>query len=365
MLWDRTPADLAALGYPRDATELFARIMRVDRWDAHGPALGREARRFCAPLDASLPRIVREERSSDGATKLVLEVDDGRFEAVHMPRDARRVTVCLSSQIGCAMGCTFCATARLGLERHLTAGEIVAQLMVVLHRLGPPDPAARVSLVFMGMGEPLQDVDALARALDVITHPAGLSIPPSRITVSTVGHVPGIARLARIARRPRLAVSVNAALEPLRRSLMPVTKRWPLDALRDALIAWPRAPHEKIALEYVLLRDVNTDTRAATHLASWLRQLDTPGPRRLVLDLIPFNPWPGAPYAPPPEATVTSFAATVRSLAPRIIVTRRTSRGPDIHAACGTLHAALPPGPGHPEAGPGHPSPPSNIAVLG
>jgi 23S rRNA (adenine2503-C2)-methyltransferase len=244
------------------------------------------------------------------------------------------------------MGCKFCATATMGLRRQLRAGEIVGQLLVVLRRHGPHGraPGERLNVVFMGMGEPLQDVDILARALDVLCDPAGLGLAPSRITVSTVGHVAGIRRLARVRYRPRLAVSVNAASEPVRRSLMPVAKVWSLDALRDALVRWPRAPHEKVTLEYVLLRGTNDDLASADRLADWASSVVDAGgpgaPRRYIVNLIPFNPWHGAPFAEPSPEAVVAFADRLRSRAPRLLVNCRRTRGRDVAGACGTLSAS-------------------------
>jgi 23S rRNA (adenine2503-C2)-methyltransferase len=339
--WEQRPGDLAALGWAGDARRLFARLQR-------GEPLGRAAALFVGRhLDVALPRIVSTSRSRDGATRLLLELEDGaRIEAVHMPRATvrPRITVCLSSQVGCAMGCTFCATARLGLRRQLRAGEIVGQLLAVL-RAAPPGIAEgragrageETNLVFMGMGEPLQSPEILERALDVLCDPAGLAIAPRRITVSTVGHVPGIDRLAAFANRPRLAVSVNAASQEQRRSLMPIARAFSLDALRDALRRWPRDPHEKVTLEYVLLAGTNDDLASADRLADWASSLDGGGPRRHVVNLIPFNPWPGAPFAEPPPAVVEGFAARLRSRAPRLLVHRRISRGRDVAGACGNL----------------------------
>ncbi|MDB4942475.1 MAG: hypothetical protein JWP97_2009 [Labilithrix sp.] len=331
--WDLTPCTLGALGYPRDPRHLFGRLQRVGTWDADGPALAREGRALAdAALDLTLPLIVDERRSADGSTRLVLALADGqRIEAVHMPRAVRRprVTVCLSSQVGCAMGCTFCATARMGLVRDLTASEIVGQLLAVLHRFGPRT-AQELSVVFMGMGEPLHNVDALMGALDVLCDPAGLGVAPSRITVSTAGHVAGLERLARAQYLPQLAVSVNAATDEVRRSLMPVGKRWPLAALREALDRWPKRPHQKITLEYVLLRGVNDDLASADRLATWAEGL------RHLLNVIPFNAWAeGSPFAEPTEEALQAFVKRLHDRG--CLVTVRRSRGRDARAACGTL----------------------------
>ena len=332
-VWDRTADDLRALGYRRDAQHLFGRFQRVGTWDADGPVLSREARALVEDsLDLSLPQIVDAAPSHDGSTRLVLALADGaRIEAVHMPRAVKRprVTVCLSSQVGCAMGCTFCATARMGLVRNLAAHEIIGQLFAVMRRYGPTS-SHQLSLVFMGMGEPLHNVDAVVRALDVLCDPAGLGVAPSRVTVSTAGHVAGLERLARARYLPELAVSVNAATDVMRRRLMPIDKKWPLRELRAALDRWPRRPHQKITLEYVLLDGVNDDLESAERLAAWIGDL------RHMLNIIPFNAWGiSSPYRAPPDERVRAFVARVYELG--CLVTVRRSRGRDVRAACGTL----------------------------
>jgi 23S rRNA (adenine2503-C2)-methyltransferase len=334
LAWDRTPADLGALGYARDPRHLFGRLQRVGTWGDDGPDLARTGRALVDRyLDLTLPRVVEERRSADGSTRLVLTLADGaRVEAVHMPRAVvrPRVTVCLSSQVGCAMGCSFCATARMGLVRNLEASEIVGQLLAVLRRLGPASASA-LNLVFMGMGEPLHNVDALVRALDVLSDPSGLGVAPSRITVSTAGHVSGLERLAASRHRPELAVSINAPNDALRERLMPIGKRWPLHELRAALERWPRRPHQKITLEYVLLAGVNDADEDADGLARFAIGL------RHVVNVIPFNAWGGgpSPYEPPPAPRVEAFVRRLRERG--CLVTLRKSRGQDVRAACGTL----------------------------
>ena len=335
-VWDLDPAAIRALGYRRDPRHLFGRFQRVSTWDAQGPVLSREARALVdASLDLALPEIVEEAASRDGSTRLALAFADGaRVEAVHMPRAVRRprVTVCLSSQVGCAMGCTFCATASMGLVRNLAAHEIIGQLFAVMRRHGPLS-SNELSLVFMGMGEPLHNVDAVVRALDVLCDPAGLGVAPSRVTVSTAGHVVGLERLARARYLPELAVSVNAATDVVRRRLMPIDKKWPLHELRAALDRWPRRPHQKIMLEYVLIDGVNDDLESAERLATWIGDL------RHILNVVPFNAWgpSSSPYRAPSEEKVRAFAARVHELG--CLVTVRRTRGQDVRGACGTLVA--------------------------
>jgi 23S rRNA (adenine2503-C2)-methyltransferase len=335
--WDRTPDDLRRLGYARDPRHLFGRLQRIATWDAGGPNLARAGRELVdRSLSLALPTIVEERPSADGSTRIVLALADGaRIEAVHMPRAVRRprVTVCLSSQVGCAMGCTFCATARMGLGRSLEAHEIVGQLLATMCRCGPKHADA-LNLVFMGMGEPLHDVDALIRALAILCEPSGLGVAPSRITVSTVGHVAGLDRLAASRWIPELAVSVNAATDELRRSLMPIDRKWPLSDLRRALDRWPRAPHRKITLEYVLLDRVNDELVHADRLAAWI------GTLHHVVNVIPFNVWDGAPYREPPPERISAFVDRLREHG--CLVKIRRSRGRDARAACGTLVVGSP-----------------------
>lgn len=333
--WDRTPADLQRLGYTRDPGHLFGRLQRVTSWDEKGPVLARRGRELVdRTLDLALPEIVEERPSTDGSTRMVLALGDGaRIEAVHMPRAVKRprVTVCLSSQVGCAMGCTFCATARMGLVRNLAAHEIIGQLLAVMLRLGPKS-AEQLNLVFMGMGEPLHNVDAILRTLDVLCDTAGLGIAPSRITVSTAGHVPGLDRLATTPWLPELAISVNGATDVVRRQLMPIGKRWPLGDLREALTRWPLPPHRRFTLEYVLLADVNDDVASADRLADWIGEL------RHVVNVIPFNAWEGSGYREPSFERVQAFVGRLRERGS--FVTIRRSRGRDARAACGTLATA-------------------------
>jgi 23S rRNA (adenine2503-C2)-methyltransferase len=212
--------------------------------------------------------------------------------------------------------------------RNLSAAEIVGQLLACMHRFGPRSPES-LNLVFMGMGEPLHNVEALVRALEVLCDPAGIGIAPSRITVSTVGHLAGLERLKTSRYLPQLAVSVNAASDPVRRSLMPVNQKWPLASLRAALASWRSAAAPKLTLEYVLLAGVNDDDASAARLASWVGDL------RHVVNVIPFNEWDGAPYKEPTAERIASFCATLH--ANGCLAKVRRSRGRDVRAACGTL----------------------------
>ena len=249
-----------------------------------------------------------------------------------MPREVRnpRVTLCLSSQVGCAMGCTFCATGSMGIRRNLTAGEIVGQVLAVLRSLGPDKPHA-ITLVFMGMGEPLHNLDHVHRAVRIFNHERGLNISTRRITVSTSGLVPGIERLARLEPRPWLALSLNATTDELRSRLMPVNRAWNLARLRQALENWPLAEREKLTLEYVLMGGLNDSLEDAERLAAWMGDLR----KSHNLNLIRMNAHAACDIQEPDEGRITAFVHRLKELG--CFVTVRKSRGRDVQGACGQL----------------------------
>ncbi len=280
--------------------------------------------------------------AADGTRRYLFTVRGGHaIETVWIP-DGGRVTLCLSSQAGCPMRCTFCATATLGLQRNLTAGEIVAQVLYVLrdaaHRRQQPLPAT-VNLVLMGMGEPLLNYDHVLHALRILADPEGLHIVPRRVTLSTVGIVPRIMALGREPDRPRLAVSLTAATDELRARLMPVNLTYPLEALREACLMFPRQPGERITFEYVLLDGVNDADEQARALLRWLSPLRAREAAKV--NLIPHNPVPGLPFHPPPPERVLRFQALLR--AKGLPTYLRRPRGRDIFAACGMLAATSQP----------------------
>lgn len=329
--WSLLPTDLARLGYPRDAEQLFRRLQRVSTWSDGRPDVGRAGRALLEGTDTTLPRIVDVVPSADGAARVVLETGDGhRIEAVHMPRAVKnpRVTFCVSSQVGCAMGCTFCATGTMGIVRNLTAGEIVGEVLALMHALGPRTGHA-LNLVFMGMGEPLHNLDNVARAIEVLCHPHGVGMSPNRITVSTSGLVPGIERLATLPVRPLLALSVNATTDETRSKIMPVNRTWGLARLKAALTAFPLRRGEKILLEYVLLRGVNDTLDDAERLAAFAQGF------RHNVNVIPLNEHAEAPFAAPDEDWVLRFARRLSELG--CLSTVRNNRGRDVRGACGQL----------------------------
>ncbi|MFQ5817830.1 MAG: 23S rRNA (adenine(2503)-C(2))-methyltransferase RlmN [Terriglobia bacterium] len=279
-----------------------------------------------------LPAATGDELSSDEGRSVPPERGDSSsssvsVETVWMPEAARQ-TLCLSTQAGCAVDCHFCATAQLGLLRNLSAREIVGQVLVARadHRrhLRPS-----TNIVLMGQGEPLLNYDATLRAVRLLADPAGMSIPLKSITLSTVGIIPGIRRLAEEEVRPRLAVSLSATTEEQRNALMPINRKYPLGELLEVCRQYPLRLRERLTFEYVLVGGFNDTPADARRLAQLLAGL------RAKVNLIPWNPAPGLPYCAPDEVRVADFQRTLRQ-AGRLAFIRRP-RGQDIFAACGQL----------------------------
>ncbi len=274
------------------------------------------------------------QESSDGTLKYRLKTGDGKLlEAVYMP-DASRRTLCVSSQVGCAMGCAFCRTATMGLVRQLTTAEIVEQVYAVerdLRRRGvAPSPEGRVlsNLVFMGMGEPLHNLDNLLPALAHLLSPEGLGLSHRHVTVSTSGLVPEIVRFGAES-TVKLALSLNATTDAQRERLMPVNKRYPLKALLAACRAFPTKIGRRITFEYVLLAGVNDAREDAERLARLAKSVPAK------VNLIAYNENPGLGFHSPPEAEVEAFKARLERLGAEVFL--RKNRGRDISAACGQL----------------------------
>jgi len=282
----------------------------------------------------TLPDVERVTPSLDGSRKLVFRLeDDSRVSAVIMPDDDR-ITLCLSTQVGCGFACAFCLTGTMGLERNLTAGEIVGQLLAA-NALLAEDGRRVTHLVFMGMGEPLANYAALVKAVRVfIDAKLGLGYSPRRITVSTVGLVSGIEKLGREDLKVNLAVSLHAASDEVRARLMPVNKSWNLAALMDAVRKYPLAHRQRVFFEYVMLDGVNDDVEDARRLARLLRGV------KGKVNLIPFNDWDGSTFQRPPLPRILAFQAVL--LDAGITTTVRWSKGEDIGAACGQLREPVP-----------------------
>ena len=276
--------------------------------------------------------------SSDGTRRFLMKTHDGRpVEAVYIPTE-NRDTICFSSQSGCALNCDFCLTAKLGLLRNLTAGEIVEQIIIVLNDVygeGVETPHG-TNLVAMGAGEPFQNFSNLIKALEIMSDEHGLFIVPGRVTVSTSGIVPKIYEFAKLERRPNLAISLSAATDELRDRLMPINKRWNLDELLTAAKEFEKTLKrgERFTFEYVLLGGVNDSDAQARELAELLRKHDL---RRAKINLIPHNPAEQLDYHPPATDQVLRFKEILEAEGVSAYV--RTPRGRDIYAACGQLAA--------------------------
>jgi 23S rRNA (adenine2503-C2)-methyltransferase len=278
---------------------------------------------------AIIGRLAVEEvqEAADGCSKFLFSLADGNLiESVLIPEEGH-LTLCLSTQVGCAQGCRFCLTARRGLTRQLTVGEIVGQVMAV-RRVLPADGPPLTNLVFMGMGEPLANFAQLVKALTIIAAPWGLNFSTRRLTVSTVGLAPFIPRLGQEA-RANLTVSLNAPDDETRNIIMPVNQRYPLAELLTACRNFPLPHHRRITFAYVLLKDLNDAPAQARQLARLLKGF------RAKINLIPFNYHPQLPFAPPPLERILEFQEILRAANFPVFI--RESRGQDVGAACGQL----------------------------
>jgi 23S rRNA (adenine2503-C2)-methyltransferase len=287
------------------------------------------------------PEVVSRRISTDGTRKYLVRINGGHeVEVVYIPEEDRG-TLCISSQVGCTLTCSFCHTGTQMLVRNLTAGEIVGQIMVARDDLGEwPNPGegsdARPRLlsniVLMGMGEPLYNFPNVRDAMKIAMDPEGISLSRRRITLSTSGVVPEIARTAEEI-GCQLAISFHATTDEVRNKLVPINKRWPLAELLDALRSYPKASNsERITFEYVMLKDVNDSDEDARRLISLIKGIPAK------INLIPFNEWPGAPYERSDWARIKSFADIIYKAGYASPI--RTPRGEDIMAACGQLKSA-------------------------
>ncbi len=354
----RTPEEwesaLASLGEPKyRARQVFRWIQRRGVFDATQMSdLGLGLRERLAALGVRSPVEAREvKRSRDGTRKLLLGLaDGGRVECVLIPMtrldsdadaasavedeeeveapSATRVTLCISTQFGCAMGCRFCASGQAGLLRGLKSAEIVAQVLLSRSELQPGEDLK--NLVFMGMGEPLHHYDETARALRLLMHPEGLGMSPRRITVSTVGLIPGIRKLgADFGGKIGLAVSLHAPNDAIRSRLLPMNERYPIAELMKALHEYPLPKRRRMTIEYTLIDGVNDAPEHATELTRLLRGLP------VKINLIPMNPVEGSEFRCPPEARVQRFQQILADAGYSCFV--RTRRGDEVDAACGQL----------------------------
>jgi 23S rRNA (adenine2503-C2)-methyltransferase len=321
---------------PVHAARLWAYVYleRVDEWSRMPDLpLRFRAKAETGLVFARLPVAV-ETHSADGFTRkyLLALADDRRIETVLM-RYTGRVTACISSQAGCAMGCVFCATGQMGFVRHLTPGEIVAQALHVDRMLQGTAAGERLrNLVLMGMGEPLHNYDAVMQALDILRDSSGLGIGAKRITLSTVGVVPGIIRLADEARPFHLAVSLHGATQEERAALVPVAKKWPLDELMDACRYYIAKQERRIFYEWTLIEGKNDTPETAHAVGRLLRG------QQAQVNLIPLNPTAGYDGVPTGREAAKTFQAILAEYG--LPSTVRQRRGIDIAAGCGQLAAA-------------------------
>jgi|SRR5436309_1786397 len=277
------------------------------------------------------PEVKEVRRSSDGSKKYVLVLEDGgEIEAVYMLY-GERVTLCLSSQIGCPLACVFCLTGTMGQVRNLTPGEILGQIAVMARDNALAGTSYRV--VFMGMGEPLLNVDAVMRAFRVMIDRKGFRLSPRRVTLSTAGLVPGIERLGRESPRPRLAISLGASRDEQRDNLMPINRKYDLKALIDACRRFPLGPREKVTFEYCLIDGVNDSHEDAGRIARFTRGL------RAKVNVIPYNEAGVAGFRTPSVERAEGFRDAL--LARGVTATIRWSKGRDVGAACGQLVTAV------------------------
>jgi 23S rRNA (adenine2503-C2)-methyltransferase len=308
------------------------------------PAALRE--RLAAEARITLPTVRQRYASQDGSVRYLFALSAAEkenappaaVEAVFMPSEGRQ-TICVSTQAGCAVDCQFCLTAQLGLIRNLTAGEILAQVLVALQEAKPPEPAVanepasahakQTNVVLMGQGEPLLNFDPVMAALRILLDPEGVGLSPKHVTLSTSGIVPGIEKLGQESVRPKLAISLNASNDEQRNALMPINRKYPLAVLLEACRNYPLRPWEHLTFEYVMLGGVNDSPEDARRVVRLLANL-----KSVKVNLIPWNPGE-LPYRESAPETIEVFRQTLVGRGVPAFV--RYSRGRDVMAACGQL----------------------------
>jgi 23S rRNA (adenine2503-C2)-methyltransferase len=321
---------LAALGVPRfHGRQIFQWIYKrgvtdFERMTDLGKPLRDELVRH---VTIATPTVDKVERSTDGTTKFLLRLADGHhIESVFIP-DTPSQTFCLSTQVGCAMTCAFCLTAKMGIVRNLTAGEIAGQVRLLLGELGMLGQT--FNIVLMGMGEPLHNYDATMKALRILGDEHGLGVPPKRVTLSTVGVLPALERLATEPYMPNLAISLHATTEDQRDALVPINRKYGLQDLLDACRRFPVKRRSRITFEYVMLDRVNDTPEDARRLVRLLHGI------KAKVNLLPLNEAAGIPFNRPADDRVNRFAGILADHG--LTVSVRKSRGRDIRAACGQL----------------------------
>jgi len=313
---------------PVHAAHLRAAIFRYGNTDlqsiAEIPAVLRDYLRDHSSLFE--PECSASQLAEDGTRKLLLKMPDGKEVETVLIQGNGRLTQCISTQVGCAVGCTFCLTATAGLTRNLTAAEMVAEVMAG-QRIS--DRSVR-NLVLMGMGEPLHNYDAVAHFVRIATDPGGMAFSPNRVTLSTSGMVPAMYRLMQDQLPCNLAVSLNATTDDVRTRIMPINRKYPIHTLMQAVRDYIAARgNKRVLIEYVLLAGVNDSLDDAKRLCDLMAGLGC------TINLLPFNPFPGSEFSRPDDDTVEAFRAVLQQAS--LVAVVRKSRGREISAACGQL----------------------------
>jgi len=332
LLADWTPAEIAQrLGTPAfQGKQIFRWIHTKKVWDFNAmtdlpkPLRGRLAEAYCAN---NLDLLEMQQCPRTGTKKALLRLHDGETVEAVLIRERDRVTLCVSSQVGCALQCSFCATGLAGFTRNLSPGEIVAQALYLLRDedMGERTP----NIVYMGMGEPFRNYDHVIKSIGLLMQPEGLGIGARKITVSTAGELKGIERFAREDWQVRLSISLHAANDELRSQLVPINRKYPLRRLRETLVQYQAVSGRQITFEWTLLHGVNDQPEHAREL------IDFCGGLKATVNLIPWNPVRELPYETAPLPQCEKFAAIVGSAG--IKTTLRKEKGQDIDAACGQL----------------------------
>ena len=291
-----------------------------------------------AHAEVRVPQVIFDKASTDGTHKWLLGMDPkNAIETVYIP-DKGRGTLCVSSQVGCALNCQFCSTATQGFNRNVTTAEIIGQVWVAARHLGnvPHQQRKLTNVVMMGMGEPLANFDNVVRAMSIMRDDLGYGLANKRVTLSTAGMVPMIDRLA-VESDVSLAVSLHAPFDELRTELVPLNKKYPLDQLMDACVRYARGKKSSVTFEYTLMKGVNDQPQHARALARMMRQFDNAVQMKdaAKVNLIPFNPFPGTRFERPDETAIRSFQKLLNEAG--LIAPVRRTRGDDIDAACGQL----------------------------
>jgi len=311
--FDHTRTEVAQIiGRPAFASQLFKDVYQNR---------GAETPHF----SLTLPTVVQSFQSEDGTRRFVLRLEDGEMiESVIIPGEDR-LTFCVSSQVGCALGCTFCLTGLLGLTRNLTTGEIVSQVVLLAREGG----ARRFSVVLMGMGEPLQNYENVLKAISILNDDHGFNLSLHRITLSTAGLVPGLERLAVEPLFPNLSISLTGATNSARDQLMPINRKYPIEEVFAIVRTLPLQRQKRVMIEYVMIKGVTDSLDDARHLSEWI------GGMRVKVNLIPFNPAPELGFTRSDDSDVLRFHDFL--LDKGIAVFTRKTRGGDVSGACGQL----------------------------